>query len=274
MKTAVPEKYDPVPGIVMMPWGMSPPHDISFDHMIDICITGQKIYRSGDSCVKLCAGQFTVCCSDAQNVPSVLLTERERGLTIYIDTSKMSSLMSGLVDTSALSSALGRYCISDGCNVYKSDRIWEISKELSQTVKTDNICILRLTELMMILCETDPDTLSVPPEICTYQEFKAAETVFSYCMAHINEHISIESLAVYTGMSATRLKAACRNVYGMPLYSFIRKEKIYRAAEMLRTTDKRIIDIAADVGYDNPSKFAEAFRGIMGTSPIGHRRSV
>ena len=154
-----------------------------------------------------------------------------------------------------------------------SDRISEIFKDLMDTGSTDKICKLRLTELIMILCEKDCNIISVPPAICTYPEVAAAIDVFQYSMAHINERISIDRLAEHTGISATRLKAGCHNVYGMPLYSFIRSEKMQCAAEMLRTTDRRVIDIAADMGYDNCSKFAEAFRTVMGKSPNVYRRS-
>ena len=44
------------------------------------------------------------------------------------------------------------------------------------------------------------------------------------------------------------------------------------AASMLVTDrKKRIIEIASAVGYDNPSKFAAAFKKIFDTTPAEYR---
>ena len=42
---------------------------------------------------------------------------------------------------------------------------------------------------------------------------------------------------------------------------------MFRAAELLRDTDMKVIDIAEDVGYCNASKFSGSFRDVMGTAP-------
>ena len=46
------------------------------------------------------------------------------------------------------------------------------------------------------------------------------------------------------------------------------------AASMLVTDrKKKIIDVAASVGYDNPSKFAAAFKELFGMSPAEYRNN-
>ena len=40
---------------------------------------------------------------------------------------------------------------------------------------------------------------------------------------------------------------------------------------MLANTDRPILEIAGQFGYDNGSKFAKAFRDVMGASPTGFR---
>ena len=47
--------------------------------------------------------------------------------------------------------------------------------------------------------------------------------------------------------------------------------KMFRAAELLRGTDMKIIDIAEEVGYCNASKFASAFRDVVGRAPRDYR---
>lgn len=40
----------------------------------------------------------------------------------------------------------------------------------------------------------------------------------------------------------------------------------------LATTDKKISDIALELSYKNPSKFAEAFTSVMGCTPTEYRK--
>lgn len=43
------------------------------------------------------------------------------------------------------------------------------------------------------------------------------------------------------------------------------------AAKLLVETDRTIMDIAGEFGYDNSSKFAGAFREVLGVSPREYR---
>ena len=48
-----------------------------------------------------------------------------------------------------------------------------------------------------------------------------------------------------------------------------------RAAELLRADrEKSVAEIAGLVGYDSASKFAIAFRKIMGMSPVEYRSAI
>ena len=42
----------------------------------------------------------------------------------------------------------------------------------------------------------------------------------------------------------------------------------------LRQTDRTVLDIAGQFGYDNGSKFAKAFRDVIGVSPNAYRSGI
>ena len=46
---------------------------------------------------------------------------------------------------------------------------------------------------------------------------------------------------------------------------------MHGAAALLRETDRTVLDIACQFGYDNASKFARAFRDVIGVSPREYR---
>lgn len=93
-----------------------------------------------------------------------------------------------------------------------------------------------------------------------------------YILDNLHKKISIKELTGRFGISDTHLQRLFQSVYGMPAASFIRMQKMQKAALQLTQTDRRIDQIAADFGYMNESKFSAAFQKIMGESPSIYRK--
>ena len=87
-------------------------------------------------------------------------------------------------------------------------------------------------------------------------------------------HITVAELAEALHVSPTQIKVCFRKVYGAPVYSYARRYRMERAAEMLAGTDESILEIAGRFGYENGSKFARAFRSVIGISPAEYRRRL
>ena len=60
----------------------------------------------------------------------------------------------------------------------------------------------------------------------------------------------------------------------MSTAAFLRAQKMRQAAVLLRETDRTVLDIAGQFGYDNGSKFARAFRSVIGVSPNARRSGI
>ena len=73
-------------------------------------------------------------------------------------------------------------------------------------------------------------------------------------------------------MERPSLKNYFRGVFGENLSVWLRKARMRRAAELLRDTELRVAEIAAQVGYENQSKFAAVFARQFGCSPLEYRR--
>ena len=56
--------------------------------------------------------------------------------------------------------------------------------------------------------------------------------------------------------------------------AFLRAQKMHSAAQLLRTSDRTVLDIAGQFGYDNASKFARTFRDVIGVSPNEYRSGL
>ena len=62
-------------------------------------------------------------------------------------------------------------------------------------------------------------------------------------------------------------------VYGETPYAYLKKYKMDIAAQRLAESDDSVLDIAAELGYSNASKFAAAFRSVYGMLPKDYRRT-
>ena len=87
-----------------------------------------------------------------------------------------------------------------------------------------------------------------------------------------SEKITVKQLTLEFGVSDTYLQNAFRSVYGMPVISFIRTQKMQSAAQVLIHTTRTIDEIAEEFGYENESKFSAAFKRIMGDTPGVYRK--
>ena len=73
------------------------------------------------------------------------------------------------------------------------------------------------------------------------------------------------------GLSEYRLRKGFREVFEASIGAYLRKKRMERAAEILRSEDWGISAIADEVGFLNASRFAEAFRNEFGVNPSDYR---
>lgn len=103
-------------------------------------------------------------------------------------------------------------------------------------------------------------------------QVELVKEVSEYIIRNLNEKMTVKQLTREFGISDTYLQNAFRSVYGMPVISFIRAQKMQSAAQVLIHTSQTVEEIAQTFGYENESKFSAAFKRIMGDSPGVYRK--
>lgn len=95
--------------------------------------------------------------------------------------------------------------------------------------------------------------------------------VLEHMDAFLAEPFCLQRLAEICVMSRFHFSRAFHNTLGQsPSRWFIRR-RVEQAKQMLRETDRQIIDIALAVGYGSPGHFAQVFRRETGISPGEYR---
>lgn len=100
-----------------------------------------------------------------------------------------------------------------------------------------------------------------------------AESVKTFLDQNLDRHVTIQQLAIMFHASQTQLKSSFKDAYGVSVYSYSRAQKMKDAARLLTDTSATVLEIAGKYGYNNGSKFARAFRDVMGMSPKEYRIS-
>ncbi|WP_010271726.1 helix-turn-helix domain-containing protein [Paenibacillus senegalensis] len=157
-------------------------------------------------------------------------------------------------------------------------RATESMRYIFSTLYTEQIRIsflrIKIIELLLLLSSVD---ISVNRENRPYfpkKQVDAVKRTMEYIRQHWDQPVTLQELSQRFDISQTAMKRCFKAIYGQPVYAYIRKHRIERAAYWLRHSDEAITNIAGRVGYSNPSKFAAAFKAVKGMSPVEYQKNV
>jgi AraC-like DNA-binding protein len=88
------------------------------------------------------------------------------------------------------------------------------------------------------------------------------------------EHWSVAELATRVGMSRSAFAAAFTREMEAPPMQYLAAQRMLRAAELLKTPDVAISEIAFLIGYDSDIAFTRGFKRHYGVGPGAYRRSL
>lgn len=97
--------------------------------------------------------------------------------------------------------------------------------------------------------------------------------VHEFLIRHIQDRYTIEELADRFHINQTTLKASFKTVFGQPIAAYMKEYRIKQAKDLLAHSNRSIAEIACDVGYENQSKFTQAFKNVTGMLPKEYRKT-
>jgi AraC family transcriptional regulator len=98
--------------------------------------------------------------------------------------------------------------------------------------------------------------------------------VEDYVAEHLAEEISIDALANSVELSPSHFSHVFKESTGMTPLTFVTRQRITRAQQLIRETSRSLIDVGIEVGYTSPSHFAQVFRRVVGVTPTAFRSSL
>jgi AraC family transcriptional regulator len=84
---------------------------------------------------------------------------------------------------------------------------------------------------------------------------------------NLAEDLSLSQLAAVAGMSPHYFAELFKRSTGQSPHKYVLLQRLERAKEGLCDTRRSVLEVALDVGFQNPSHFARVFRKFVGASP-------
>ncbi len=168
-----------------------------------------------------------------------------------------------------------RLCGEDHCFIIRAtDAIQHIFSELyavPSAIQRD-YCILKVLELLLFLNSADLPALREKRTYMTRTQTDTVRAIRAYLVEHLDQRITLSELSTRFDIPLTTMKQNFKTVYGDTIGSYIQSYRMQKAMFLLQETNQSIIEIAGQVGYQNASKFSEAFRQFAGTTPTEYRK--
>jgi DNA-binding response OmpR family regulator len=119
--------------------------------------------------------------------------------------------------------------------------------------------------------------LGAPPRITVNQTAGQSSLVAAataLLLENLSNPPSPEALAGQLGTNEKRLNEAFHEAFALPVFGWLREQRLRLARQLLSQTETLIADIAAHCGYASPANFATAFRERYECTPRDFRRRL
>lgn len=89
--------------------------------------------------------------------------------------------------------------------------------------------------------------------------------------ARYAEAIGVEDMARAAGLSRAHFSRAFKDAFGESPRAYLLTRRLERAAKLLRTTDRSVMDVCLSVGLQSIGSFTTSFTRMYGKSPTAYR---
>ena len=238
------------------------------------CLEGRVEYRQNGRYFYLAPGDLVVARASSLPQGSRFPTGHYHWIAVVIDPADAPECLSCILSDVEVRPAALMEKLCPGGAVFaarSSRRVKHVFSELyavPEDIRKGYLKV-KLLELLLFLSTLEP--AAQPVHGCTASQVTLAEQVRACLLAEPDQTVTLRELSHRFGVSEAQVKSSFAGVYGMSPAAYVRSQRMWGAAELLRDTDRTVLDIAGQFGYDNASKFAKVFRDVVGVSPREYR---
>ena len=134
---------------------------------------------------------------------------------------------------------------------------------------------LKVIEILLFLEALEIKTDNKEHPYFYKAQVEKVKAIHKLMTQNIDKHYTLDELSKKFNISLTIMKKCFKNIYGDSIFSYMKTYKMNQAAIYLKTQKElNVCDIAGIVGYESPGKFSNAFKSVMGMTPLEYRKKL
>ncbi len=152
---------------------------------------------------------------------------------------------------------IGTHQITDNSDLYgtllKIDSFSELDKWIKEII--NNVC----------------EQINIKNQLKTKHSVQKA---INYIREHCQEEISLTTVAEYVRLNPTYFSRFFKEETGCSFVEYLKKLRIEKAKELLRTSNLKIYEICEALGYQSVQYFSTLFKNMVGVTPQEYREKT
>lgn len=129
-----------------------------------------------------------------------------------------------------------------------------------------------LLRLLILLMRRNSDKISNEDFSLRKKNIVNLDMAMDYIDKNFSSEITLDELSHVSRMSKNYFCAVFKKLNGLTPWDYITIRRIEKAAELLKSTNDNVLDIALNCGYNNTANFNRAFKKVTGRVPKDYRK--
>ncbi|MBQ2840405.1 MAG: helix-turn-helix transcriptional regulator [Oscillospiraceae bacterium] len=224
-----------------------------------LCLEGQGIFFIGNKMIPFAQGNVSIIPPGTPHFAQSLNSHPSRWMFVSFELSVPSHVPEDISPSIVYDSAI-------------EQMLKLISEELEKKKCGYEAAVSHLLDVLFIRAQR----LDIDAQILfNYGDgLSAVYPAIEYISQHYPDDITVEALSSMCRMSLTNFRRRFASVTGMTPLRYILAMRLRMASVLLRVSDRKISDIALDVGYNTLSSFNRHFRESYNMSPRDYRLNL
>ena len=192
----------------------------------------------------------------------------------YLYTNFQSALSSNYIKILAANFPLKSNKINDTLSSEQLEEVKQLLLSIQRELETQNsdyvtfVCNY-ISAILILISRSYKDARFSQKEKQSYQKLLSA---IKYIDAYYKENITLDFLAKKVNYSKCYFSSIFKKCMGMSVWDYICIKRIEEALNLIKTTDKNIMDIALECGFNNTVNFNKIFKKYTNVSPSTFRK--
>ena len=144
---------------------------------------------------------------------------------------------------------------------------WALKAEMESGYPGGTLYLDSLATAMATQVVSRHSSLHVPSSAPAGISSRKLKQVLSYIEDNLGTDLSLQAIAGVAGLSVSHCKVLFRRAVGSPIHQYVIRRRVERAAELLRSGNMAVSEIALVTGFAHQSHLAAHVKRTLGVSP-------